>query len=63
MTRQERVILHKKQETREKILIGKPILSEMSEGVPIVRSTPEGVAIFVKHNNVLYKSTLTIVEV
>ena len=61
-TREERVVLHKKQESKQ-IALGQPVLSELSENVPVVRSTPDGVAIFVRFNNKMYKTALTIVEV
>jgi len=42
MTRQERIALHKKQE-RTQISIGVPVLSDLREGVPVLRKTSEGV--------------------
>ena len=57
MTRQERIAIHKKQEVmqvKEKV----PDVSELSEGVPTLRSTDEGVVEYVRHNNVLYKKVL-----
>ena len=57
MTRQERIALHKKQE-RLQIKTGSPSTSELKEGVPELRKTPEGVVEYVKHNNVLYKKLL-----
>ena len=57
MTRQERIALHKKQE-RLQIKSGKPVVSELTEGVPVLRSTNEGVVEYVRHNGVLYKNVL-----
>ena len=57
MTRQERIALHKKQE-RLQVKTGTPSTSELKEGVPELRKTPEGVVEYVKHNNVLYKKLL-----
>ena len=61
-TREERVALHKKQETKQ-VITGQPVIAELAENVPVVRSTPDGVAIFVRFNNKMYKTALTIVEV
>ena len=57
MTREERVAGHKKQE-RLQIKGGVPSLSELKEGVPVLRSTPAGVAEYVKHNGKLFKKLL-----
>jgi len=57
MTRQERVALHKKQE-RLQVASGVPDPNELTEGVPVLRSTIEGVVEYVRHNGVLYKNVL-----
>ena len=57
MTRQERIALHKKQE-RLQVKSGEPIVAELDEGVPELRSTVEGVVEYVRHNGVLYKKVL-----
>ena len=57
MTRQERIALHKKQE-RLQIKTGTPEKSDLKEGVPVLRSTSEGVVEYVKHNGVLHKKVL-----
>ena len=57
LTRAERVALHKKQE-RLQIKPGKPEVAELTEGVPVLRSTSEGVVEYVRHKNVLYKKVL-----
>jgi len=57
MTRQERIALHKKQE-RLQVKDGVPDVADLQEGVPILRSTSEGVVEYVKHNNVLFKKVL-----
>ena len=57
MTRQERIALHKKQE-RLQVKSGVPIDNELKEGVPVLRSTGEGVVEYVKHNGVLFKKVL-----
>jgi len=55
MTRQERVSLHKKQE-RLGVATGVPLVADLIEGVPVLRSTPEGLVEYVRYNGVLYKS-------
>jgi hypothetical protein len=57
MTRQERISLHKKQE-RLQIKLGAPSVSELREGIPVLRETSQGVVEYVKKNNVLYKKVL-----
>ena len=57
MTRQERIALHKKQE-RLQVKSGVPRVAELNEGVPVLRSTAEGVVEYVRHNGVLYKNVL-----
>ena len=57
MTRQERIALHKKQE-RLQVKSGAPSLSDLAEGVPVLRSTNEGVVEYVRHNGVLFKKIL-----
>ena len=57
MTRQERIALHKKQE-RLQVKSGVPMVNDLSEGVPVLRSTAEGVVEYVRHNGVLYKKVL-----
>ena len=55
MTRQERIALHKKQE-RLKVERGVPGVGNLTEGIPILRSTDEGLVQYVRYNGVLYKS-------
>ena len=62
MTRQERVALHKKQE-RMQVNPGVPDVSDLSEGVPVLRSTEQGVVEYVRHNGVLYKNVLDRINV
>ena len=57
MTRQERIALHKKQE-RLQVKSGTPAVSDLKEGVPVLRSTGEGVVEYVKNNGVLFKKVL-----
>ena len=57
MTRQERIALHKKQE-RMQVKDGVPNVSELKEGVPVLRTTTVGVVEYVKHNGVLFKKVL-----
>ena len=57
LTRAERIALHKKQE-RLQVKPGKPEVAELTEGVPVIRSTSEGVVEYVRHKNVLYKKVL-----
>ena len=55
MNREERVAVHKKQEKLQ-IDSGIPLIADLREGVPAIRSTDEGVVQYVRYNNVLYKS-------
>ena len=57
MTRVERIALHKKQE-RLQVRSGVPRVADLNEGVPVLRSTTEGVVEYVRHNGVLYKNVL-----
>ena len=57
MTRAERIAGHKKQE-RMQVKSGVPAVSDLSEGVPVFRSTVEGVVEYIRHNGVLYKKVL-----
>ena len=57
MTRQERMTLHKKQE-RLQVKSGIPQSIDLKEGVPVLRSTVEGMVEYVKHNGVLFKKIL-----
>ena len=57
MTRQGRIALHKKQE-RLQVKDGAPAVSDLKEGIPVLRSTSEGVVEYVRHNGVLYKNVL-----
>ena len=57
MTRQERIAGHKKQE-RLQVKSGVPMVADLNEGVPVLRSTTEGVVEYVKHNGVLFKKVL-----
>ena len=57
MTRQERIALHKKQE-RLQVKDGAPAATDLKEGIPVLRSTSEGVVEYVKTNGVLYKKIL-----
>ena len=57
MTRQERISLHKKQE-RLQVKSGTPNKNDLKEGVPVLRSTSEGVVEYVKFRGVLHKKVL-----
>ena len=57
MNRQERISLHKKQE-RMQVKKGVPSSSDLKEGVPVLRTTTDGVVEYVKHNGILYKKVL-----
>ena len=54
LTRAERIAGHKKQE-RLQVQKNVPSVIELSEGVPTLRSTPEGLVEYVRYNNQLYK--------
>ena len=59
MTRQERVNLHTKQDrVQSELKAGTPSVSDLKEGVPVLRSTGEGVVEYVKNNGVLFKKVL-----
>ena len=55
MNRQDRISLHKKQEVI-KLKEGVPSIHELTNGVPTLRSTKDGVIEYVKYNGVLYKN-------
>ena len=57
LTRAERIALHKKQE-RLQVKNGTPFVRELQEGVPVLRSTSEGLVEYVRHNGVLFKKVL-----
>ena len=57
MTRQERIALHKKQE-RLQVKNGIPLIADLKEGVPALRSTSEGVVEYVRYKDILYKNVL-----
>jgi len=57
MTREERIAVHKKQE-RLQVKSGVPRIADLKEGIPVLRSTSEGVVEYVRHNSVLYKKVL-----
>ena len=57
MTRAERLALHKKQEKLQ-VKRGEPKVAELTEGVPVLRSTREGVVEYVRYKSVLYKKVL-----
>ena len=57
ITRQERIALHKKQE-RLQVKSGVPSVADLKEGVPVLRTTSEGVVEYVKHNNQMFKKVL-----
>ncbi|MAF42920.1 MAG: hypothetical protein CMI54_01950 [Parcubacteria group bacterium] len=53
-TRAERLALHKKQE-RLQVKADVPRSEDLTEGVPTLRTTEEGLVEYVRHNNQLYK--------
>ena len=57
MTRNERIMIHKKQE-RLQVKNGVPTALELKEGVPELRSTNEGVVEYLVFNGVLHKKVL-----
>ena len=58
MTRSERVNLHKKQE-RAHVSDGSPSISDLQEGVPVIRRVPgEGLVEFIRDGNSMYKKKL-----
>ena len=57
LRRQARVSSHKKQE-RLQLKKGAPTISDLKEGVPVLRSTDDGVVEYVKYNGILYRKTL-----
>ena len=61
MTKQERRASQKKQE-RLQIKKGTPLASDLKEGVPVLRTTSEGVVEYVKNKGVLHKQVLDIVK-
>ena len=58
MTRQERIALHKKQE-RLQVKDGAPLVSDLKEGVPVLRSVAGlGVVEYIKNKGKLFKKVL-----
>ena len=57
MTRQERIALHKKQE-RLQVKKGTPSSAELTDGVPELRKTSEGVVEYVKSDGRVFKKVL-----
>ena len=57
MTRQERIALHKKQE-RLQVKKGTPSSAELTDGVPELRKTSEGVVEYVKSGSSVFKKVL-----
>ena len=56
-TREERLIrvaMHKKQ---DKIVVsdGEPRLNELTEGIPVIRRTTEGIVEYIRYKQLLYK--------
>ena len=61
LTRADRISLHKKQE-RLSLKDGDiPDVSDLKEGIPVLRTNHEGVMEYIRHNNVLYKKSYTAV--
>ena len=58
LTRAERIMIHKKQE-RLQVESNVPNVSDLKEGVPVLRSTGEGVVEYVRYNGVLYKKVFS----
>jgi hypothetical protein len=59
MTRQERVNLQSKQ-NKIHVLNGEPQASDLREGELTLRKTYEGLVQYVKHDNILYKNSMSI---
>jgi len=57
-TPEQRRQLHKKQE-RLQVKSGAPSTSDLKEGVPVLRTTNEGVVEYVKYAGVLFKTVKT----
>ena len=58
MTREERIALHNKQSVL-KIERGVPGVGNLTEGIPVLRFTDEGVVEYVRYNGVLFKSVFS----
>jgi len=54
MTRQARNALHRKQD-RIQVKDGVPVITDLVEGVPVIRSTSEGLVEYIRYGNILYK--------
>ena len=54
MLRETRNAIHKKQE-RLQVGYKEPSISELREGIPVLRATSEGLVEYIRHNGVLYK--------
>tara|TARA_Y100000310_G_C20060535_1_gene524772 strand:+ start:139 stop:327 length:189 start_codon:yes stop_codon:yes gene_type:complete len=56
--RYARTSIHKKSETVY-VGKGKPKIRDLTEGVPVIRTTSDGVVQYVRINNILYESLFT----
>ena len=56
-TKEQRRLLQAKQE-KIQVRTGVPLVGDLSEGVPVLRSTDSGVYQYVRHNSTLYKVKL-----
>jgi hypothetical protein len=56
--RYARTSIHKKSETVY-VSKGKPKIRDLTEGVPVIRTTSDGVVQYVRINNILYESAFT----
>lgn len=56
--RYARTSIHKKAETVH-VSKGKPRIKDLTDGVPVIRTTSDGVIQYVKINNILYQSVFT----
>ena len=59
-TPEQRRQLHTKQ-SRLQVSLGEPSLNELTEGVPVIRFTSEGLVEYIRYKGELYKKVFDIV--
>ena len=57
MNKEQRIEMHQAQR-RIQVKSGVPSVSDLSEGVPVIRSTSDGLYQYVRYNGVLHKVKL-----
>lgn len=58
LSKELRRFINKKQE-RIFLKKGSPSINDLKEGIPVIRETEDGIVMFIRHNNSLWKSLFT----